>query len=60
MELYLVLCGDLNEKEIHKRGYMYMHAKSLCCTTETDISVKQLYCNKKIMLNIWMGGHTII
>ena len=24
-ELSSVLCGDLNGKEIHKRGYMYMY-----------------------------------
>ena len=36
-ELYSVLCGDLNGKEIQKRGDIYIHiADSLCCTAETN------------------------
>ena len=35
-ELYSALCGDLNRKEIQKRGHM---ADSLCCTTETNTTL---------------------
>ena len=39
-ELYSVLCGDLNGKEIRKRGYVadvcIGIADSLFCTAETD------------------------
>ena len=55
-----MVCGDLNGKEIEKRGdvhiyiyahtyiyiYIYTHiADSFCCTVETN-NVKQLYSNK--------------
>ena len=47
-----MFCGDLNVKEIHKRGDAYIHiADSLCCTAETNI-VKKLQSNKKIKKNI--------
>ena len=29
-----MLCGDLNGKEIHKRGYVCTIADSLCCPAE--------------------------
>ena len=36
-ELYSVLCGDLNGKEIQGRGNICTHvADSLCCTAETN------------------------
>ena len=38
-----MLCGDLNGKEIQKRGVI---AGSLCFTTETNNPVKQLSSNK--------------
>ena len=47
-ELYSVLCGDLNEKEIQKRGDIHIYiANSLCRTGETNTTLlKQLYSNK--------------
>ena len=43
-KLSSILCGDLNGKEIQKRGDI---ANSLCCTVETNITLlKQLYSNK--------------
>ena len=37
-ELYSMLCGDLNGKEIQKRVDMCIRiADSLCCTAEIDI-----------------------
>ena len=45
-ELYSVLYGDLNGKEIQKRGDMCICiADSLCCTVEIYNIVKQLYSN---------------
>lgn len=48
-ELYSVLCGDLNAKEI-KGEHVYIYtctADSPCCTVETNTTiVKQLYLNK--------------
>ena len=45
-ELYLMLCGDINGKEIQKRGDICIHvADSLCCTAETNI-LNQLHFNK--------------
>ena len=37
-ELYLMLCGYLNGKEIQERGYIYLYtwADSFCCTVETN------------------------
>ena len=36
MDLYSVLCGDLNGKEIQKKGgCMYIYSCGLCCTVET-------------------------
>ena len=47
-ELYSVLCGDLNRKEIQKRGDICICiADSLCCTVENNI-IKQLYSNKNL------------
>ena len=44
MNLYSVLFGDLNGKEIQKRGDMCIcTVDSLCCTVETDNTVKQLW-----------------
>ena len=41
-ELYSVLCGDLNVKEIQKRGDMFIRITgSLCCTTETNTHCKK-------------------
>ena len=35
-----VLCGDLNGKEIQKRGDTYLNiADSLCCTAETNATL---------------------
>ena len=45
----LMHCGDLNGKEVQKRGDMYVCiADSLCYTTETNTAfiVKQLHANK--------------
>lgn len=47
--------GDLNEKEIQKRGDMCIHVSdSLCCTEEFK-KLKQLYSNNvfKIYENIF-------
>ena len=41
-ELHSMLCGDLDGKEIQKRGISM--ADSLCWTAENNI-VKQLYSN---------------
>ena len=39
-ELYSVLCGDLNGKEIQKRGDICIRiADSLCCTAETNTTL---------------------
>ena len=46
-ELYSKVCGDLNGKEIQKRGNMCIHiADSLCCRAETNNIVKQIHSNK--------------
>ena len=38
-----MLCGDLDGKEIQKRGDICIQiADSLCCTAEIDDTVKQL------------------
>ena len=51
-ELYSVLCGDLNGKEIQKWWEICIHvADLLCCTVETNNIVKQLYSNKKNFFN---------
>ena len=35
-----MLCGDLNGKEIQKRGGMCVHiAESLCCRVEINITL---------------------
>ena len=48
-ELYSVLCGNLNGKEIQKRGDICMHiADSLCCTVEINITSKSNYIPIKI------------
>ena len=49
-----VRCGDLNGKEIQKRGDICIHiAASLCCTAEAKHSiVKQLYYCKVISLQL--------
>ena len=41
MNLYSVLCGDLNGKEIQKkRGYIYISVvDSLCCTVEAKTTL---------------------
>ena len=39
-KLYSVLCGDLNGKEILKRGDICKHtADSLCCTAEKNTTL---------------------
>jgi len=39
-ELYSVLCGDLNGKEISKRKGKHIHiTDSLCCTAETNTTL---------------------
>ena len=47
-ELYSVLCGDLNGKEIQKGGDKYICvADSLCCAVETNTKLQsQPYSNK--------------
>ena len=48
-ELYAVLCGDLNGKEIQKRGGICVHiADSLCCTVETNRTLYSNYTPIKI------------
>ena len=50
-ELYPMLCGDLNGKEIFKRGDTCIsRADSLCCTAEANNIVKQLYSNNFFFL----------
>ena len=50
-----MLCGDLNGKEIQKRGDMCIRvADSVCCTVEDNI-VKQLYTNKIFKLFIYLA-----
>ena len=44
-----MLCGDLNGKEIHKRGDICIRiADSLCCTAETHTTLKSNYTPIKI------------
>ena len=44
-----MLCGDLNGKEIQKRGDIcILIADSLCYKAETNTIVKQLYSNKDV------------
>ena len=39
-ELYSVLCGDLNGKEIQKRGDICIRiTDSLCCVAETNTTL---------------------
>ena len=39
-----MLCGDLNGKEIQKRGDICIHiADSLCCTAETNTTLHSNY-----------------
>ena len=39
-----MLCGDLNGKEIWKRGDLCIHtADSLCCTVESNITLLSSY-----------------
>ena len=46
-----MLYGDLNGKEIQKRGDICIHMTgSLCCTAENNNIVNQLYSNKKLIL----------
>ena len=50
-KLNSVLYGDLNGKEIQKRGDICIHMTgSLCCTAENNNIVNQLYSNKKLIL----------
>ena len=46
-----VLCGDLNGKEIQKRGDMSVDiADSLCCTAETDMTLQSNYTSMLLLL----------
>ena len=46
-----MLYGDLNGKEIQKKGDIYIYmADSFCCTAENNNIVNQLYSNKKLIL----------
>ena len=46
-----MLCGDLNGKEIHKRGDICIRiADSLCCTAETNTTLLSKYSLIKINL----------
>ena len=48
-----MLCGDLNEKEIQKRGDIcILIADSVCCTAEANNTVKQLYPNNKKKIDL--------
>ena len=39
-ELYSMLCGDLNGKEISERKDIHIHiTDSLCCTAETNTTL---------------------
>ena len=47
-ELYSVLCGDLNGKEIQKGGDVCIYgADSLCCAAETNKHRKATILKKK-------------
>ena len=49
-ELYSVLCGDVNEKEIQKGGDICTHvADSLCCTAEIDTTLQNNYTKIKLI-----------
>ena len=54
IDICSVVCGDLNGKEIQKRGDICIYiAASLCCTAEAKHSiVKQLYYCKVISLQL--------
>ena len=50
-----MLCGDLNEKEIHKRADLCIHtADSICCAAETN-TLQSNYTPKKSLKkkNLW-------
>ena len=48
-----MFCGDLNGKEIQKRGDIRTRmANSLCCTAETNNIVKQFYSDKNEVICI--------
>ena len=47
-DLYLVLCGDLNGKEIQKRGiYVYIWMINFAVQAETDTAEQTNYTPKK-------------
>ena len=49
-----MLCSDLNEKEIQRRGDTCIHvADSLCCTTESNTTLKSNYTP---IFNKWCQG----
>ena len=60
-ELYSVLCGDLNGKEIQKRGDIYIYvciwiADSICCRVETSKTLQSNYTPIKInfkSISLW-------
>ena len=45
-ELYSALCGDLNGKEIQKRGDLCTHLADSLYSRDLHNIVKQLYSNK--------------
>ena len=54
-----MLCGDLNGKEIQKRGDTCICiADSLCCTVENNNIVKQLNSKKKKLSANHIVTHT--
>ena len=47
-----MLCGDLEgwdggDGREAQREQIYVYTDSLCCTAETNLTLKQLYSNKK-------------
>ena len=52
-ELYLMLCGDVNGKEIQKRrGIHISMSDSLFCTAKTDTAMESNYTPVKFVKSI--------
>ena len=52
-----MLGGDLNRKEIQKRGFICIHiADSLCCTAKITQYCKQLYLNVFFLIKDYFRG----
>ena len=57
-----MLCGDLEgwdggDGREAQREQIYVCTDSLCCTAETNLTLKQLYSNKKIIIIIKTISH---